>query len=107
LNCIEVFKDLKSDQEVLALIVHAREEQNLKFSSECLELLFKRNYLDASEYLLENYYNGTSIDTEIILKSAANYIQRKQDQVIFQLKERILKAKGEQFPNARPILYWA
>ena len=63
---------------------------NLKFSSECLTLLLKGNYMRGSEYLLNEYYPHTSIDTEIIVRTVANEVQRQQDFVIFQLKQRML-----------------
>ena len=62
----------------------------LKFSSECLELLLKKNLMSASEYLLNEYYPDTNIDTEITVRSVANEIQRSQDYIIFQLKQRML-----------------
>ena len=56
------------------MVEKAYEKDKMKFSSECLEILLKKNYMNASEYLMENYYPKTSIDTEIIVKSVAQDI---------------------------------
>ena len=71
LDCKRKLNGLDSDQEALTLITHANEELKQKFSSECLEILFRRNFMASSEYLIDNYYSGTSIDTEIIVKKVA------------------------------------
>ena len=77
----------------------------LKFSSACLELLLKKNFMETSEYLLNEYYPTTSIDTEIIVRSVANDIQRNQDYVIFKLKQKMME--GAQFPTLQPVIYFA
>lgn len=88
------------------MVVEAYEKEKMKFSSECLEILLKKNYMNASGYLLENYYPKTSIDTEIIVKSVANEIQRNQDYLIFQVRQKML-GEGQQFPSAPLMIYWA
>lgn len=67
-------------------MVEKAHKDKMKFSSECLEILLKKNYYDASDYLLDNYYGNTNIDTEIIVKSVANDIKRNQDYLIYQIK---------------------
>ena len=62
--------------------------------------------MQASEYLLNEYYPDTNIDTEIIVRSVANDVQRQQDYAIFKLKKRMLKPK-ENFKVSYPIIYWA
>jgi hypothetical protein len=51
-------------------------EGKFKFSSECLEILLRKNFFLASEYLLNEYYPRTSIDTEIIVKNVASELRR-------------------------------
>ena len=46
----------------------------MKFSSECFEQLLKRNFMQAAEYLLNEYYPSTSIDTEIVVRSVVNEV---------------------------------
>ena len=73
---------IETDYEALVAVMQAHAD-GFKFSSECLELMLKANYMNASEYLLNEYYPTTSIDTEIIVRSVANDIQRNQDYIIF------------------------
>ena len=77
-----------------------------KFSSQCLEILLKKNLIRSSQYLLNEYYPQTKIDTEIIVRSVANDIQKSQDYVIFKLKQRML-GEGKQFNTSLPVVYWA
>ena len=92
-QCKDALKEIKSDREALLTVMQAHVD-GFKFSSECLELMLKKTYMNASEYLLNEYYPNTNIDTEIIVRSVANDIQRSQDYMIFQLKQRMLP-KGE------------
>lgn len=59
-----------------------------KFSSECLEVLLKKNFFLTSEYLINDYYPKTSIDTEVIVRNVAADIKRSQDYLVFQVKKR-------------------
>lgn len=59
----------------LALVKQAHAEK-LKFSSECLEILLKKNFFLSSEYLLNEYYPRTSIDTEVIVRNVAADLRR-------------------------------
>ncbi len=81
-DCIQNIQPLKSDTEALALIKTAF-TQKLKFPSQCLEILLKKNFLQTGEYLINEYYPKTSIDTEVIVKNVANEIKRSQDYLIF------------------------
>ena len=102
-DCLGLLGGLKSDVEALSLVKKAHQEK-LKFSSECLEVLLKKNFFLTSEYLLNDYYPRTSIDTEIIVKNVAADIKRSQDHLIFQIVKR---EKENQFPLTRPVVYWA
>lgn len=93
------------DNEALLIIMQAHAD-GFKFSSECLELVLKKNLLKASDYMLNEYYPHTNIDTEIIVRSVVNEVQRNQDYTIFQLKQRMLPI-GETFPKFAPVVYWA
>ena len=86
-DCPKELGGLKSDQESLAK-VKAAHQSLFKFSSECLEVLLKKNFFLSSEYLMANYYPKTSIDTEVIVKNVAADIKRSQDHLIFQVKKR-------------------
>jgi hypothetical protein len=72
----------------LAKIKRAHIEDKMKFSSECLEILLKKNFFVSSEYLLNDYYPKTSIDTEVIVKNVAADVKRSQDHLIFQILKR-------------------
>jgi hypothetical protein len=88
----------------LAKIKRAHIEDKMKFSSECIEILLKKNFFVSSEYLLNEYYPKTSIDTEVIVKNVAADVKRSQDHLIFQILKR---ERQNQFPVQRPIVYWA
>lgn len=76
----------------------------MKFSSECLEILLKKNFFESSEFLINEYYPKTSIDTEIIVKNVAEDLKKNQNYLIFQIKRRELDDK---FPVVKPVIYWA
>ena len=59
------------DASALSYVKEVHEAKSFKFSSECLEVLLKKNFIDAADYLLEEYYPKTQIDTEIIVRSVA------------------------------------
>ena len=100
-ECKELMKDVSSDHVALGMVKKGMNDK-LKFSSACLELLLKKNFMETSEYLLNEYYPTTSIDTEIIVRSVANDIQRNQDYVIFKLKQKMME--GVQFPTLQPVI---
>ena len=72
--CKDELALISSDSQAYDMVEKAYVKDKMKFSSECLEILLKKNYMNASEYLMENYYPKTSIDTEIIVKSVAQDI---------------------------------
>ena len=74
-DCHKELSGLRSDTDALAKVKVAHSEK-YKFSSECLEILLKKNFFLTSEYLLADYYTKTSIDTEVILRNVANDIKR-------------------------------
>jgi hypothetical protein len=61
-----------------------------------LEGLLKKNFFETGEYLIDEYYPKTSIDTEVIVRHVANDVKRSQDSLILQIKKRQLD--GGQFP---------
>lgn len=103
-ECKDQMKEVSSDMVALEMVKEAVKDK-FKFSSACLELLLKKNFMETSEYLLNEYYPTTSIDTEIIVRSVANDIQRNQDYVIFKLKQKMME--GKQFPTVQPMIYFA
>jgi hypothetical protein len=66
--------------------------------------VLKKNFFKTGEYLIDEYYPKTSIDTEIIVRNVANDIKRNQDYLIFQVKKREL---NNSFPSVKPVIYWA
>ncbi|TNV84627.1 hypothetical protein FGO68_gene12041 [Halteria grandinella] len=102
-DCPKHLSPLRSDLEGLELVKQAHTEK-LKFSSECLEILLKKNFFLSSEYLLNEYYPKTSIDTEVIVRNVAADLKRSQDHLVFQIKKR---EKQGVFPIAKPVVYWA
>ena len=75
-DCKNNLAAIFNDAEALDVIITAHTELKKKFSSGCLEFLLKQNFMETVDYLLDNYYPGTSIDTEIIVRSVANDVQR-------------------------------
>lgn len=74
-ECQKELGGLRSDTEALTK-VKAAHAGKYKFSSECLEILLKKNFFLSGEYLLSEYYPKTSIDTEVILKNVASDLKR-------------------------------
>ena len=81
-DCHKELGGLSSDQDALAK-VKAAHQTRFKFSSECLEVLLKKNFFLSSEYLIDDYYTKTSIDTEVIVRNVAADLKRSQDHLIF------------------------
>lgn len=82
-DCQGELFNLKSDVDGLTKVKKAHLEDKFKFSSECLEILLKKNFFLTSEYLLNDYYPKTSIDTEVIVRNVAADVKRSQDHLIF------------------------
>lgn len=87
-DCAGELGGLRSDVDGLAKVKKAHLEDKFKFSSECLEILLKKNFFLSSEYLLNDYYPKTSIDTEVIVRNVAADVKRSQDHLIFQIRKR-------------------
>jgi hypothetical protein len=102
-DCPKLLGPLRSDTEGLEIVKKAHSDK-LKFSSECLEILLKKNFFLSSEYLLNEYYPKTSIDTEVIARNVAAEVRRNQDHLVFQIRKR---ETGGIFPVVHPIVYWA
>ena len=75
-DCHGELGGLKSDIDGLDKIKIAHLTDKFKFSSECLEILLKKNFFLSSEYLLNDYYPKTSIDTEVIVRNVAAEVKR-------------------------------
>lgn len=102
-DCNSELMPLRSDAEAMQKVKEAHGKK-FKFSSECLEILLKKNFFDTGEYLMNEYYPHTSIDTEIMVKNVANEIKRNQDYLLFQVKKR---QANDQFETWKPVIYWA
>ena len=81
-DCLSNLSTLKSDVDSLAKIRVAH-SQKFKFSSECLEIVMRKNFFTSSEYLISEYYPKTTIDTELIVKNIGNEVKRNQDYLMF------------------------
>ncbi len=69
-----------------------------------MEVLLKKNFFETSNYLMNDYYVQTSIDTEVIVRNVAKEIKHNQDYLVFLIKRRQVDNK---FPQVKPIIYWA
>ena len=81
-DCSSELANLRSDTDAYTKIKQAYDEK-FKFSSTCLEILLRKNFFSAGEFLMNEYYPKTSIDTEIIVRNVANEIKRNQDYLVF------------------------
>ena len=77
--------------------VHA--DKKFRFSSECLDILLRRNLLKASEYLMEEVY-PKSVDTEIIVKQVTSEIEKKQNELLYIVLKKKAEVNGQTFPKA-------
>ena len=91
MDCGNTLATYVDDTQALDYIKQVIDSKQYKFSSECLEVLLRKNFRASADFLLENYYPKTQIDTEVIVKSVAEDVQRQQNYVLF----RLLKAKHE------------
>ena len=73
-ECAKHLGDLQSDYQALSKIKQAHIDK-YKFSSECLEVILKKNFFETADYLMNDYYPKTSIDTEIIVRNVAKEIK--------------------------------
>jgi len=62
------------EASAIKYIKEINDSNEFKFSSHCLEILLKKNFMQAADYLLEEYYPKTSIDTEVIVRSVVSDI---------------------------------
>jgi len=105
-DCAAELQPLMSDEAALERVKQLHSEGKHRFSSECLEILMQKFFLKASNYLVDEYYPTTRIDTEIIMKKVDTDIRRKQNKLLFSLLENTNKAKAWP-PVAEPMLYYA
>ena len=114
LDCRGKLGGYLDDGSALTFVKDVHEAKQFKFSSECLEILLKKNFVRAADFLLEQYYPKTAIDTEIIVRSVASDVKRQQDYVLYRLmkaredKLRKFKSDVPEFPpRVTPMLYQA
>ena len=84
-DCDSVLGPVTTDESALEKIKALHESKEWKFSSQCLETVLKRNFMDTATYLLTDYYPNTQIDTEVIVKSVASDIEKKQNYILYKL----------------------
>jgi hypothetical protein len=68
--------------------------------------LLRKNFLTASNYLIDSYYPSTRIDTEIIVKKVEADIIRQQNKLLYTLLENANKDKFWP-PVHEPVLFYA
>ena len=93
-----------SDQEALSLVKQVHSDGKYRFASECLEILLRKHFLESSNYLIDSYYTGTMIDTEVIVRKVESDIEKQQNKIIYSLLETTNKNWP---PVAEPITYYA
>ena len=71
-----------------------------------MEILLHKNFLNAANYLIDEYYPQTRIDTDIIVKKVDADIRRQQNKLIYSLLENLNKGSNWP-PTAEPIVYYA
>ena len=74
-----------------------------KLSSACLTYLLERNFLQTSQHLIEEYYPSTTIDTELLVKSAMREVEKKQNQVLF---DALKRSRGNSWHREKPPLVY-
>ena len=73
-DCDALLEPITTDKAALEKIKTLHDSKDFKFSSQCLETVLRRNFMDTAIYLLTDYYPNTQIDTEVIVKSVASDI---------------------------------
>lgn len=68
--------------------------------------MLNKGFLQASNYLIDEYYPTTRIDTEIIVRKAEDDIRRQQNKLLYALLENVNKGTAWP-PSAEPIVYFA
>lgn len=91
-ECDKVLDSVSLDNDALNLLKTMNDEKTHRFSSQCLEIVLKKNFMDTANYLLTDYYPSTQIDTEIIVKSVAADIAKQQNYILY----RLLKLEATQ-----------
>ena len=76
-ECDRVLEPVTIDTDALTLIKGMHDEKTHRFSSQCLEVVLRKNFMDTANYLLTEYYPNTQIDTEIIVKSVAADVKKQ------------------------------
>lgn len=76
MDCKKTLSHLSSDESALAVVKKGHKEDGFKFSSTCLDILLRKSFKEAAEYLQANYYPTTNIDTEVIVRKVTQDIQK-------------------------------
>ena len=58
-ECDKVLDPITADSEALALIKGMHESKEYKFSSQCLEIVLRKNFIETADYMLTEYYPNT------------------------------------------------
>lgn len=106
-DCKTELQPLLSDQAAFDKVKQVHTEGKQRFSSECLDILLRKNFLTASNYLIDSYYPSTRIDTEIIVKNVEADIIRQQNKLIYTLLENAKKEDKFWPPVYEPVLFYA
>jgi hypothetical protein len=98
-DCDNQLSSTISDTEALELVKQVHADKKFRFSSECLDILLRRNLLKASEYLMEEVY-PKSVDTEIIVKQVTSEIEKIQNELLYIVLKKKAEVNGQTFPKA-------
>ena len=58
-ECDKVLEPVTGDSAALTLIKDMHEAKTHKFSSQCLEIVLRKNFMETADYLLSEYYPNT------------------------------------------------
>ena len=77
LDCKGTLGSVVSDTKALDYVKEVHEAKQFKFPSECLTILLQKNFEASANYLLEEYYSKTQIDTEVIVRAVSSDVKYK------------------------------
>lgn len=104
-DCKNELGSLLSDEASLEKIKKVHSAASHRFDSECLEMLLQKGFMLSSNYLIDEYYPSTMIDTEVIVNKVQENIRRSHNKLLYHLLEQ---THGSDWPPVRePVLYYA
>ena len=77
LDCKGTLGNVVSDTTALNYVKEVHEAKQFKFPSECLTILLQKNFEASANFLLEEYYSKTQIDTEVIVRAVSSDVRYK------------------------------